>query len=328
MEMKELVFNFPVQIADAIRLANSHFKLNQTTPIHNVVISGLGGSGIGGTIVSDLLSNLVSVPIIVSKDYILPNFINENTLVIISSYSGNTEETLSSLNQAELAGSIIACVTSGGKVLEQAKGNNWTYFQVPSGFPPRSCLGYSMVQLFGILRSYGLINDLVFQELDSIPQYLKEHQEELHKLAKSLAEKIKNTIPVIYSSAPFEGVAVRLRQQLNENSKMLAWHHIVPEMNHNEIVAWVKAYSSLSVLFIRHSFENTRTSKRIEFLRGVLDGLVDTYSFEARGKSRIIQAFYAIHWGDILSVELADLHHVDAMDIAVIDKLKSHLAEF
>ena len=149
--MKTLIENFPTQLTEAIRIGENAKLTASKRKISNVLICGLGGSGIGGTIVSELVAQETNVPITISKGYFIPKFVNEKTLVIISSYSGNTEETLSCLNQALKKKSKIVCITSGGKVAEIAKKKKLDLIVVPDGMPPRACLGYSLTQLLFIL---------------------------------------------------------------------------------------------------------------------------------------------------------------------------------
>ena len=140
--MEQLIANFPKQLEEAIEIGRAT-KLNFNGKVfHNVVVSGLGGSGIGGTIAAEVVSEEATTPIIINKDYFLPAFVNENTLVVISSYSGNTEETLNAMRQALEKKATVACISSGGKVIEIAKEKNLQHIIVPGGMPPRSCLGY------------------------------------------------------------------------------------------------------------------------------------------------------------------------------------------
>src|SRR5690606_24788271 len=196
---------------------------------------GLGGSGIGGTVASQIVANDANIPIIVNKDYKIPAFVNENTLVICSSYSGNTEETLEMLALAEAKGAEIACVTSGGKLEEIAKGKGYNLITIPSGHPPRAAFGFSLPPLFKLLHHYHVINNSFAEDFSKSIVNIDNNETFIKDEAKVLTEKLFGKIPVIYSDASFEGVSVRFRQQINENSKMLCWHHVIPEMNHNEL---------------------------------------------------------------------------------------------
>jgi len=153
--MKTLVEGFTKQLKEALDIANSAFLTNKIN-IQNIVVTGLGGSGIGGTILSELIQSECQVPIIINKDYFLPEFVNSNSLVIISSYSGNTEETLSAMKHAIDKNAQIVCITSGGRVKAIADQYKYDTIIIPGGHPPRSCIGYSLVQLIKIIQFNGL----------------------------------------------------------------------------------------------------------------------------------------------------------------------------
>ena len=151
--MKTLVQNFTNQLREAKNIAEKAI-VSKSSNIHNIVVTGLGGSGIGGTIVLELLTETCKVPFLVNKDYFLPEFVGKETLVIVSSYSGNTEETLNAMEVALERGAKVVCITSGGRIMELAKETNSDCIVVPGGMPPRTCLGFSLTQLFFILNFY------------------------------------------------------------------------------------------------------------------------------------------------------------------------------
>ncbi len=326
--MKKLVENFTQQLKEAKSIASKAIISNQHN-IQNVLITGLGGSGIGGTIISEVVSDNCKVPITVNKDYFIPNFVNENTLVIISSYSGNTEETLAAMDMAISKKAQIACVTSGGKVLELAKQHQYDFIEIPGGHPPRSCIGYSLVQLVQIFISKGLANATLMNDLEKAISLLDKHESAIQSEAKSIAEKLHHKIAVIYSLGTCEGVTVRFRQQINENSKMLAWHNTFPEMNHNELVGWTEKNDMLKVITFHTDFDYVRTKKRYEVCKPLFEslssGVIDIY---AKGDSKLEQFLYHIHIGDWISCYLADLKGIDAVEVNVINNLKNELAKF
>lgn len=324
--MKTLVEGFPKQLQEALDIAQSA-TLTLKHHIQNIVVTGLGGSGIGGTILSELVQAECTVPIIVNKDYFLPEFVNANSLVIISSYSGNTEETLSAMKQAISKQAQIVCVTSGGKVLEIAKQHQYDTIIIPGGHPPRSCVGYSLIQLFKIVQFNGFIkSDLLKQVSDSITLLNKENthiKQEATTIAKSLVGKI----PVIYSLGSCEGVAVRFRQQINENSKMLCWHHTFPEMNHNELVGWTERNENIAVVTFRTSYDFERTVKRYDICKPLFTKYsASVIDITAKGNSKLEQFMYLINLGDWISCYIADIKNIDAMEVNVITNLKNELA--
>ena len=207
--MQKLVKDFPQQLKEAIEIGQKAKLKGLNNGIQNVLISGLGGSGIGGTIVVELTSKECKVPITVNKGYFIPEFVNEKTLVIISSYSGNTEETLEAFEQALAKKATVVCVSSGGKVIETAKEKGLDYILIPGGKPPRACLGYSLTQLFYVLGHFGLISKNFEVELEKSVGLLTEKQEEIVAKAHEITEQLFNKLPIIYAPEGYEGVAVR-----------------------------------------------------------------------------------------------------------------------
>lgn len=326
--MKLLVENFTKQLRESKQIADKAI-LAEPKRIDNIVVTGLGGSGIGGTIVSELIADKCKVPVIINKDYFLPAFVNESTLVIISSYSGNTEETVSAMQQAISKKAQVTCITSGGKIMEMAKQHQFDFIEIPGGQPPRSCIGYSLVQLIKVLVAKGLASDTLLKDVESSIALLDNEKNSIKKEAEEIAKKLHNKITVIYSLGSSEGVSVRFRQQINENSKMLCWHHVFPEMNHNELVGWTTKNDNLAVVTFHTSFDFERTKKRYEVCRPIFEkyssGVIDIV---AQGTTKLEQFFYLINIGDWISCYLADIKGIDPVEVKVIDHLKAELSKF
>ncbi len=326
--MKDLVQNFSRQLQEAVQIGEKATLSKSNKPIQNVVITGLGGSGIGGTIVAEVVASNCKVPILVNKDYFLPAFVNENTLVIVSSYSGNTEETLQAMNEALESKAKIVCVTSGGKVQEIAKKEELDIILIPSGMPPRACLGYSLTQLFYVLDGLGLIDTNFRKELAASIALLDKEQKQIQEEALSLADFFLNKIPVIYISDGYNGVATRFRQQINENSKMLCWHNILPEMNHNELVGWTENHHECAVLLIRNKEDYSRTQARMEISKPVFSKYTPHMrELWSKGDSQLERSLYLIHLTDWISCYIAERKNVDASEINIINHLKGELAK-
>jgi glucose/mannose-6-phosphate isomerase len=326
--MKTLVANFSKQLTEAVAIGSSAKLTASPNKISNVLICGLGGSGIGGSIVAELVAGNANVPINVTKGYFIPTYVNENTLVIISSYSGNTEETLNCMELAMAKNAKIVGITSGGKVFETCKSKNFDCIVVPGGMPPRSCLGYSLTQLFFVLGFHKIITNNYKSELEAAVKLIDSEENAIIAESKIIAEKIKGKIPVIYATTYNEGVAIRFRQQLNENSKILCWHHIVPEMNHNELVGWTEKNDNFTVLFFLDKDEYMRNLARVDINKEVIkkyaSSITEIYS---KGNSIIEKAIYFIHLGDWISVSLGEMRGADLMEVNVINHLKSKLSE-
>ena len=325
--MNQLVAAFPAQMKEALEIA-ALFDTKPNRPFANVVICGLGGSGIGGTILSQLIKDECSCPIVSSKDYSIPGFVDENTLLIACSYSGNTEETLEALSSAVAKNAQIACITSGGKLLEMAKSNNWPHIQIPGGYPPRSAFGFSLVQLFRLSEAFGLFDGAWRGQMESAMNYIQSNQEAIKSEGEKLAEGLYGKMPIIYASSWLDGVATRWRQQINENAKMLCWHHYYPEQNHNELVGWRNEDDRLAVVFLKSKNDHYRVAKRMELSDEVYQKYTPSmYEFTAVGSSKLEQAIHLIHLGDWMSVALADLRGVDSTEVNVIDWFKGELAK-
>ena len=327
-DMKSLVANFPVQLREAVEIG-AKAKLNgPKRSVKNILITGLGGSGIGGTIAAEIVFNECPVPITVNKDYFIPAFVNEDTLVIVCSYSGNTEETIRAFEAALKKNAMIACITSGGKIAELAKSKSLDTIIIPGGMPPRACLGYSLVQLFYILNKYGMIGDEFKKQFTASVSLLEKEKNNILAEAEKLGDFFAGKIPVIYAVDGYNGVATRFRQQINENSKMLCWHNILPEMNHNELVGWAGKNENLAVIILRNKTDYSRTQARLEISSEVFKKYTPhVKELWSKGDSHIERVLYLIHLTDYVSVILADKRKIDAMEVNIINHLKGELAK-
>lgn len=326
--MRDLIKNFPQQLTEALAIGKAAKLPKTDREIRNIVVSGLGGSGIGGNMVYDMVGNQLSVPFTVNKDYSIPSWVNEHTLFIASSYSGNTEETLEALDKAIEKGALISAITSGGKLAELAEKHDFGIIKIPAGMPPRACMGYSLVQQFFTLNHYGFINDDFKTELDNAIELLKTKQAEIDVAAKELAEKVINKIMIFYAPDGYESLAVRWRQQINENSKLLCWHHILPEMTHNEILGWKDQADNLAPIFFETDLVYKRTAKRIELTKNVVEKLVpNIYEIGVKNLTKIEAMLYMGHLADWVSLHLAEMRELDPTSIETINFLKGELAK-
>jgi glucose/mannose-6-phosphate isomerase len=326
--MFDLIAGFPGQLQEAMEIGENAQLSPSPLPILNVVITGLGGSGIGGKIVSHLVEKNANVPVSVNNKYFIPEYVGPQTLVIVSSYSGNTEETINCMEEAMRKGAKITCITSGGKIAELAKENNFDLIEVPGGLPPRSCLGYSLTQLLFILAFHNISDDGFKSKLMSSINLIMDEKTSIMVEAKAIAAKLVDKTPVIYSTASSEGIAIRLRQQLNENAKILCWHHVFPELNHNELVGWREKNENLAVIILRNAHDYERNQTRIEISKNVFakytSTIIEVYS---KGESIIENAIYLIHIGDWISYFLAEIKGIDPVEVKIIDFLKGELAK-
>ena len=318
--MYNKIKNFPKQISNTIDNTKS---LGIGSDYDKVVIVGMGGSAIAGLIIKDLLPQ---VNIVVERNYIPNTAINQNTLVIVSSYSGNTEETLSYYHSAKELTNNIFGITSGGKLLEALKDDNKSYYILPEGYPPRSATGYALTVLVRLLDS-SLLEDISVDLLQSYSDKLSLEESTAHVLAK----KIYPTIPIIVTEESLTSVGFRLKSQLNENSKMLSYNITLPEMNHNEIVGWQgkeidKNILSLVWIDIRYN----KNIKRMNITNNILKDRVASNNHidvpSEIASHRLASCLYLVNYVDWLSYWCAYSHNVDIMNIDNIDTLKKSMS--
>lgn len=302
---------------------------------NNIIVAGMGGSGIGGDLLKDWAKDKTQVPIEVNRDYHLPAYANEKTLVLITSYSGDTEESLSAFLDSLKRKCMIYCICSGGVLLEYAKRLNVPYLQVPAGNPPRAALPYLFIPLIICLEKLKLVSN-VSEELEEaltvLGQVAMENSpDNLTKknLAKSFAMDIECTVPVIYGFGVYRSVAQRFKQQFNENCKVPAKWEFFPELDHNEVVGWEKAddlASDFSVIFIRDQNEPLEIRSRIETTMQLMaPSGVDMYEIYALGKSDLAKMLSTICIGDFISVYLAIARGINPTPVKTINTLKDTL---
>ncbi len=333
--MRDLIGSWPSLVGDAHRVA-CKLSLPGLDNLAHIVLSGMGGSAIGGDVVRAVTAPMLRVPLLVSRDYRLPAFVGLSTLVIASSYSGNTEETLSSYERAIAAGAHIVCLTSGGKLAAAAKRNGHPVISLPAGLPPRAVLGYSAIMIFRTLSMLGLLpemdtqieeavrvlNNLVVRNGPSTP--------ESENPAKGIARSIRGKIAAIYASSTLlDPAAVRWRGQIEENAKNLAFHHVLPEMDHNELVGWAlpePVLEHIGVIFLRDRGDHPQVQRRFDFTREIVArraGVV--HEIWTEGESPLARMFSVICLGDFVSFYLACLNGVDPTPVPVIESLKQKL---
>lgn len=326
--MERLIREFPLNLLEGLEIAKKQTIEKPNREIYNVVICGMGGSGIGGKIVSQWLEKDLRVPVVLCQDYDIPSFVSTNTIVIASSYSGNTEETLSSVLQAKQKGALIIGVSSGGTLVDFCAENNYHCTVVPGGNPPRTALAFSLVQLVNIFEKLGLVKEGHLKDIELGHALITKEESSIHEAARHLAESIGKKTPVFYSNAKYEGITVRAKQQFNENSKKLCWQHVIPEMNHNELVGWGGGSNEYAAVFLISGDANDRNMKRlgisIERTKSKTDS---TFLVEAKGNSIIERSLYLINVIDWASFFHAELNQVDSIEIEIIDYLKSELGK-
>lgn len=337
--MLKVLESFPEQCRQAKEIGSS-FSVPDSFRIgyENIICTGLGGSAIGADIVRSYLAGEIKIPIIVNRNYTLPHFTGEDALVVASSYSGNTEETLSAYRDAKNKRSRIIAITSGGELQRMAEQDGNPCIIIPKGLQPRCAVGYSSIILLMLISKIGLAGDKSkdIDESAAVIEFLKNNKtghevRSDNNIAKDIANHIYLKYPVIYGGQDnIDAVLTRWRGQLAENSKTLASTHTFPEMNHNEIVGWEhpsKILKNFVAIILRDKGDHLRISRRIEITEDILKKSgIKVIEVESVGKSLLARIFSLIYIGDFVSYYLAILNGVDPTPVDRIGYLKEQLA--
>ncbi|MFQ5834986.1 MAG: bifunctional phosphoglucose/phosphomannose isomerase [bacterium] len=337
-KMWKLLFDFPLQCRQAIRLGDNLPLFSQTPrQLKKTVVCGLGGSAIGGDILKTLLFQKLKIPIFINRNYGLPRLVDEETLVFIVSYSGNTEETLSAYEECKRRRAFLVSICSGGELKDLSKQDEVPCLIVPSGMPPRTTIGYLSIPMLRILERLKWVEPQNYgQLLQVLGEVRKRCRPEVplsKNLAKSLAQELLGKIPLVYGvEGKTDVVAHRLKTQFNENSKILAAWDVFPELNHNEIVGWggegeidLKRFYPI---FIRDHSEAEKIKKRIEVTQSIIKKRkVKWAEIWTEGKNKLARVLSAIYIGDWVSFYLAIAQKVDPTPVKMIDFLKKELSK-
>jgi len=333
--MLDHLHRFPEQCLKAWEKVQRFELPREYAKISNVVIVGMGGSAIGGDIVRRLALSESKVPVRVHRDYGLPAFVDENTLVIASSYSGNTEETLSAFTEALGNRSRKLVIASGGKLKQLAEQECIPAFVIDYQAPPRAAFPHSLIPLVSIFQKLGLLGDKsadLHEAVDILNQLSTDFVETkslASNPAKQLAAKLRGRIAVIYGAEILSEVARRWKGEFNENSKAWAFFENFPELNHNAVVGYEfppEAKERIFVLMLRSSSLRARNLLRYEVTAKLLAKAGIAYEFaEARGESALSQVLSLVLLGDYASFYLSMLNRVDPTHVDAIDFIKQYL---
>ena len=311
-----------------IRFALDNFKSHglNAAQFNNVIIGGLGGSGIGGRIAKSYFSDKVNLPIEVYSDYQLPTYASAASLVILSSYSGLTEETLAMYEEARSKSCTIVCITSGGTLLEWVKRDNVPYYIVETGYQPRMALGFSLTYNLLILSElFGL--DLIpeINSINSIYKNLQIEQERANEMLAHFSNTLDNKF-VIVADGITESIGIRFCQQIQENAKIEAFINVLPEANHNVFETY---YGILPSNFIfLNSQSNDRNKGRFAYLKQLLEKQGNTIFEINLDNSSLTELFKTIYMTDWFSIYLSNKKGADNMTVPNISGLKSFLLTF
>lgn len=336
LNMFGTLYNFSQQLTDAMTIGaefslSKHYEQPQA-----IVFAGVGGSAIAGDIISLLIGQTCDIPMLVVRNYTLPAWVDDSTLVVCLSYSGNTEETLSLFHDAVERDAQIIGITSGGKLAQELKDRNFDFITIPDGLPPRCALGYLTVPLLYALNQLGLVQGDLEEDLLNAMTHITQYrdqwsQEDEKNLALQIAQQIYTTFPLIYGEMGKTNViGKRWRAQLAENSKMLASTHNLPELNHNEIVGWnqnPELLKKMGVIWLIDQDMHPRIQKRLEITKKIIAPHA-AYQLEIvnAGSSIMERVLHLIYLGDWVSFWCAILHQIDPTPVENIKSLKEQMS--
>jgi len=326
----------PDYCRDAIKRAKQVDVPKKVTP-RNIVIVGMGGSAIGGEILHDWLRDTLPIPVEVCRDYVLPAYVNKDTLVLANSYSGNTQETLTAFLSAIKRKCTVLAVTSGGQLEAFCKKLHVPHVMIPAGLQPRVAVPYLFFPLPVLLEKLGILSNIEDELEEAIVVLEKGAKANAPNVpagdnrAKQLAVDLLGTIPVVYGFRQYTSIAHRLKAQFNENSKVHSRSNVFPELNHNETVGYdaPEAISKQhSVILIRDTQEPSEIRNRIETTTDLVFGRANkVMEIMAQGKGKLAKMFSVLCTGDYASVYLAILQNKDPTPVKIIDRVKGELAK-
>lgn len=358
--MIELLEEFPQKMRDALRLGEQFTILTNLLPdptfvpasatptsttstftpdqsFKDIVVLGMGGSAVGGDLLSNYLADELLIPIVVIRGYDIPKFVDVNSLVFAVSYSGNTEETLSALKKCLGAKARVIALTSGGKLATLARENNFSVIKVPAGIQPRAAISYLFFPIVKALERLGLIKERSgeIEETYNILQKLSREygakSPSKNNLAKKVALSLYQHLPLVYGSEGLlEAVAMRWKTQINENSKWPCFWNVFPELDHNEIVGYEienNINREAKIIYLQDKEGLFRVEQRREITRKIIEDKVAEFIVcPTKGKGKMSRMFSLIFLGDLTSYYLAILNQVDPSPVACIEDLKNELA--
>jgi glucose/mannose-6-phosphate isomerase len=336
-DMLGRIAELPQQCRDAWANVQSFELPTEYRQANKIVVLGMGGSAIGGDLLRALAEPECAVPIVINRDYTVPVFVNARSLVIASSYSGNTEETLTAFEEASKRGAALLAITTDGKLARRARELGVPLLTFRYQSQPRAALGYSLISLIGVVQKLGFVGDK-FPDLKEAIAVMETLQGEIGETvplvlnpAKQLAKRLYGHLPVVYGSGYLAEVAHRWKTQLNENTKAWSFFEQLPELNHNAVVGYQfpeELAERILVVMLTSSLDHPRNKARFQVTQEILTRRRIAYeTIEARGESPLAQMLSAIHLGDYVSYYLAMLYEVDPTPVKVIDYLKERLAQ-
>jgi glucose/mannose-6-phosphate isomerase len=334
--MFEATAGLPEQVAEAARRVDGIAGLPDHDTIENIVVLGMGGSGIAGDILLATAAPFMALPVVVIKSYTMPAFVSEGSLVFAISFSGNTEETVEAASEAAVQGGRLVVVSSGGRLADLAEGWGAPWITVPSDLPqPRAGLGAMAIPPLRVLEEIGLFPGAT-EWIDLAVAQLQRRRDALVKdgnQAEELARRIGRTVPLIHGAGALGAAAAsRWRTQVNENAKSPAFSSIQPELCHNEICGWGQhgdvTRQLITLVNLRHDHEHPQLMRRFDLVADLVREVVaGIEQVQAAGEGELAQLLDLILFGDFMSLHLAAQEGIDPGPVPVLDQIKQALQE-
>lgn len=306
------------------------FDVPQVENLQQIVLAGMGGSAIAAEFMRHWLSDRLPIPIEIVRDYTLPAYVGEHSLIVVSSYSGNTEETLSCLEQAKTTGAGILIMTAGGQLSVE---EGFSQLRIPTGIQPRMSVLFGVKALATLIEELGLVDGLV-AELETNAEWLLHEATyflpnvpEEDNPAKQIAKKLVGHPVVMYGGSVLAMPAMKWKIDINENAKNQAFFYALPEFNHNEFTGWYNPKDTmLRVVQLHSSLDHARVKKRFEVSNRLLSGTMPApIIVEAQGETKLQQMLWSIMLGDFTTAYLALLNQVDPTPVDLVEKFKKEL---
>ncbi len=308
-------------------------QLGDLSGIQQIVVAGMGGSALAAEFVQNWLGDQLPLPLVIARDYALPGFVGHKTLVVVSSYSGNTEETLAALAVAEERGAKIAVCTSGGKLLAAAQAKGYPFFELPGGYQPRLAVLYGVRALVNIIEQAGWLSGLVPELEAAVAKAKNELKAWLPQMpaeqnvAQQIAAQLVGHPIVVYGGPTLALATMKWKIDFNENAKNLAFYYHYSEFSHNEFQGWPHpAHSNLRVIELCSRLDHPQIQKRFVISNKLLAPYFEPIVINVRGETKLDQMLWAQLLGDFVSVYLAFLNGIDPTPVDLVEELKRELA--
>ena len=336
LDMRSATFGLPEQVESAVALATHVDGLPSHEDIENVLVLGMGGSGIAGDLLAAVAEPFMPVPVVVAKGYECPSFVGDGTLCFAVSVSGDTEETVEAATDAAAAGARVVVIARGGELGRLASAWGAPWIRLPSDVPmPRAAIGSISIPPLLVLEAVGLFPGAT-DWIGHAAAQLRRRRDQLladDNPARELARRLGTTIPLVYGGGAVGAVAAtRWKTQVNENPKSPAFANVIPELTHNEICGWGQhgdmTRQVFSLVLLRHDDEHPQVSRRFDLVREAVEEVVaDVHEVRAEGEGALAQLLDLVLLGDVMSLHLAYQAGIDPGPIPVLEDIKRRLAE-